>query len=477
MSLTESYMDKLFSGMVFKFLYLALVIVSFNAYLYYLPIKGYLVVAVTLFGAINCLYRAWKYKRFIKTPYILICGIYTISYVLTVIINIEYGFIESLQGLVWLVFQFVLLYAVDSEKPAAAVKKEYAAISIVFVVYTTLVCIISIAMLLFNFGEAYMLNDGTIVPRGFIWGRLWGVFSNPNLGAVSVCVSIVFCLFLLKEKSGVLRKTMAGFSLFVSGLYLAFSDSRTGLLALLVSLFAWLYIMILAGRKKAIKKWRGRKILSHFAAALISLTIAAASVASVAATKEVYNAIAASRQSGSSGSVQITRSSAEEGNDVTNRRKDLWISGIELFETSPVVGVGYRNIKVAAADRIPDTYIINNTFGTFDSFHNMWIDLLASQGVVGLLLFLVFTLGCAISSLRTFSRMIAKGSSDLLLFGTLVAGILPPLIGSLLQADSILYNTQNAVLFWILLGYLMFYVRNEKTMKSMEINTDTAARA
>ena len=56
--------------------------------------------------------------------------------------------------------------------------------------------------------------------------------------------------------------------------------------------------------------------------------------------------------------------------------------------TAPIFGVGSRNFIAAADDKIPNTYLVNNHQGKFNSTHNMFFDMLAAQGIVGTVLML-----------------------------------------------------------------------------------------
>ncbi len=476
-----SFFDKVFSGTVFKILYLSLALLSFNAFAYYQPWMKYLVWAVTLFGAANCLYRLVNYKRFIKTPYLILGCLFIGSYLLTVIINIKYGITESVQGLIWMIFQVFLLYCCDIEKPLAALKNEFKRVGLVFVAYITSACVVSLVMLLKNFGEMFVLDKETLIPRGFVWGRLWGVFSDPNYGSASVCISGMLCLFFLHTATKRHQKAAAVLSLIISFLYIVFSDSRTGFVALLCSLFVWLYVRFSVKNKLSEKK-AGRSLLFRRVTALtISIFISAGTIGAIYATKEVYNLAISIQQANSPSegpNMQIKRYSTVEESDPSNRRIEIWGSGLEIFKTSPVAGVGFRNILAAAADKTPDTYIINNTYTDFDAFHNMWMDVLVSQGILGFLLFFTFTVLCALSAFHLLLLLLAKKSADSIWFGTLLAVVVTSLVSSLFVSDTLYVNSPNAVMFWVVLGYLMRFVSDEKTrIKTLRSNKSAETEA
>lgn len=460
MSRTPNWLDSLFSGMVFKIAYLILAVLSFNAFVYYQPLMKYIIWLVTAFGAANCLYRIIYYKRFIKTPYLLVAALFLMSYVITIVVNYRYGFMESIQGLVWMVFQFALLYVCDMDKPYESIKSEFKRVGTVFVVCITLSCIVSILMVFFGFGEAYALNKYTIIPRGFVWGRLWGVFSDPNYGSASVSISSVICLFALRKATKRYQKIWLILSLVVSFLYIVFSDSRTGYVTVCCVLLVWFYFRFSdskkAMEKKVYKEWKRRVI-----AIILAIAVSAGTFGAMFVTKKVYNCLITVQytKEGEPGedSEQTIERDYEDKVDISNRRFDLWKSGLELFQVSPVVGVGFRNFQAAAKENIPNTYLINNSIGDFDAFHDMWVDILVSQGFVGFAIFLFFAILCAIRITRKMHQLHINHSPDYLWCAMLFAALAASVISSLFLSDTTYVNTPNAVMFWLLLGYAMRY--------------------
>ncbi len=463
-------LDDIFSGYIFKLLYLILVLLSFNAYTEQSVLMKYFVLIVTFFGALNCMYRIFHYKQFIKMPFIILGCLFISSYFATILLNVRYGLMESIQGLVWMTFQILLLYCCDMKMPIDKIKVEFKKISLVFITYITLACAVSLVMLIKNYGEIFVLDAENYIQRGFVWGRLWGVFSDPNLGSVSVCINMMLCLFFLYKKTKWYQKLAIVISLVVSYFYLVFSDSRTGYVALFCSLFVWLYVKFSVKNRPNVQEAEKRILVRRILAVTMSLFIAVGTVASIIATKELYN-FAISYQHDSTPSnkldMEIKRSSNEEKNDFSNRRFDLWQSGFELFKTSPIVGVGFRNIQAAAADKTPNSYLINNSAGKFDAFHNMWIDILVSQGIIGFIIFGTLALCCMVSTLILLNILRKRKSNDIALYATLVSAIVPPLVCSLFQADTMYVNTPNAIMFWLLLGYLMKFFSYEKSSNKL----------
>ncbi len=464
---THTFVDKLFSGIVFKLMYLSLALLSFNAFTYYQPWMKYLVLLVTLFGSANCFYRLVNCKKFVKTPYLALGLLFLMSYSLTLLLNRRFGVSESLQGLVWMSLQILILYCFDTGKPLEELKNEFQQISTFFVIYTSIACIAGLIMLYFNYGELYIVSKEMVVPRGFIWGRLWGVFTDPNYGSVSVCLSVMLCIYFFKETKNKVRETLTAISMVVLFLYLVFSDSRTGYVALFCALFAIMYFEFSQNKKQKAGNKKSGVLIHRVLPASVSLVIAIGTIGMIMATKEAYNyAVSVHQVKNPQADKQIKRSSEVEETDMSNRRLSIWESGLEIFETSPVAGVGFRNIVAAAEEKAPDTYIINNSFIKFNAFHNMWLDILVSQGIIGAVIFLVFALCCMSALIRSLFFIRKHKPENLRLFAVLLSSVSVCLVSSLFLSDTIYVNTPNAVIFWIFLGYLISLFNQTKKYSS-----------
>lgn len=465
MNKINSIANLMFSGTIFKMLYLSLALLSFNAFAYYQPWMKYLILAVTAYGALTILYRLKNFKDYIKTPYLFVGIFFLLSYIITAVVNRRYGLMESTKGLVWLTFQILLLYCCDYTKPVERVKTEFKWIGLLFVAYTTAACTASLFLFAKRYGEIFLLDNDQFVLRGFIWGRLWGVFSDPNYASASVCISVVLCLYFFSVSKKWYYRAATIFSLAVSFLYLAFSDSRTGYVTLFCGIFVWIYLRYSEKIKVAGKAINKRKLLQSAVALSVAIVVSVGTVGVVIQTKELYNSAVATDTKNEptdeptdeptneqDNPFQVKRSSIEEETDLTNRRLDIWKSGLEIFQTAPIVGVGFRNIVAAAKENTPNTYIINNSVVDFDAFHNMFMDILVSQGLVGFILFMSFAMLCAISILRL---ILSRKTDHFLVFATLLAAVIASLVSSCFVSDTVYVNSPNAVIFWIFLGYLM----------------------
>ena len=106
------------SGFLFKIVYLALVLISFNTFALDVPYLKTVFVALSVaLGGIVLVYRLIHFKRFIKMKYIWILVAFLASYLLSLLLNLRYGFLEPIQAMVWMTFQYFILFLKDPARP------------------------------------------------------------------------------------------------------------------------------------------------------------------------------------------------------------------------------------------------------------------------------------------------------------------------------------------------------------------------
>lgn len=163
-------MEPFTSGFIFKIVYFALVLISFNTIALDVPyLKTILVGASVALGGIVLLYRLINFKRFMKMKYIWLLFAFLVSYVISLLFNLKYGFIDPIQALVWMTFQYFILFLKDPAQPREKAQKEFRIISWLFCIYMFCCSVLSILMLVFNY-SAFDYERNPIKRAGFIWG-------------------------------------------------------------------------------------------------------------------------------------------------------------------------------------------------------------------------------------------------------------------------------------------------------------------
>jgi O-antigen ligase len=230
-----------------------------------------------------------------------------------------------------------------------------------------------------------------------VWGpeRLGGAAANPNQLASWLVTGAVLALALVPgRRSLLLKSALVGTSaFFVAVMFL--TVSRSGLIALVVVMVAG---VCLGGR------WRLRILIAGLATVVMVVS---------------YFTLIASPQA---------RERVTSVGDGGTGRSDLWTMAGRMIEDKPVLGVGAGNFQVTSVD-----YLVAPGVVRFDEFivedplvtHNMYLQVLAELGPLGLALFLII---CGLSLAATLTagrRFGARGdeTAELLCRGVLLAAI------------------------------------------------------
>ena len=115
-------------------------------------------------------------------------------------------------------------------------------------------------VMLFADYYSYTEVNGVVVILGFLWNRLWGVYSDPNYGAVFSAITIIMSLYFYKDAKKPL-KALYIINIILQICYIAFSDSRTGMVSLFCALLVYVYLTALRSKKLEAKKAFARGVI------------------------------------------------------------------------------------------------------------------------------------------------------------------------------------------------------------------------
>jgi O-antigen ligase len=246
-------------------------------------------------------------------------------------------------------------------------------------------------------------------PDGELVGRVLAGFGQPNeLGGFLVLL-IPFALAgaLLPSRARILH--VAAVLLGVFGIYASFS--RGALIALVAVPFLFM---------------RGRRLLW-----LAPLLTTAALLATPGLVKERFATL------------------TQSGSEVATR-VDFWVTAVDIWETHPILGAGVGQFPAAyAASRVPGRGFLPNSSGEPPPHaHNLLLQYLATEGLIGLLALLTI-LGSAAAAALSLRRRGGRTAS--LLGGAFLASLVALLIHN--QFDVTLLEG-TGMYFWALLGLL-----------------------
>lgn len=450
----KSNIDKL--ELTFKAVYLFHIILCSNIFYVDTVLNSISSAAVLLLGGVILLYRVVNFKRIITYPYFWLYVAFIFSYFISAILSAEYGFVSNLKILIWTAFFFFILYVFDQTKSNENTKKEIYFLGKEICLIAGITSAVNIWMLLSNYSGFHKVPSGKIFLVGVAyWGRLYGVVTDPNYAAVVNVVAIMLAIgFAIKCKKKA-WKVLYTLCVVLNLCSLVFSASRTGLVTLCITATVYVFIYMLIEKKSLLKT-----IL--FSVAALGLVLVANKTVLV-----TYNAYAEFKttlgQNGPSNGteeedssdqmVEINREEELNG-DVSNRRFDLWMNAGTVFAKNPITGVSFGAFVPYCKDEIPDAYMINNDSGVeFETYHNMLMDLIASQGLIGIAIFvMIIVLSLRYMWLSTRNMKEEESKLCALLFSICIG-----LVVSSMFVSQILYvHTQTTVIFWVLWGYLIY---------------------
>lgn len=386
--------------LIFKISYLVLALCTFNTFIYNSPVQPVFVKLTLVIGMILIATRLLKYRKYMKMPCIILMVLFCVSFGISTFMNREYGIIENGKWIVWTGLQFFALYVCDVEREKKSYKKEFEIVSHIIIGYSAIASLISLGMLVVTYSAFFETVEGEFLIAGFTWGRLWGVYTDPNYGAVFSVISILLSIAFFLRK-GRIYKVSYILCIALNFLYLVFSDSRTGEIALAGGLAVFLFFCF--G-----KKWKSKKGIAKYVVIIgIIMLIAGGSLLGIRIVKKGYNEVCAPMfarvfikkeaekvkgQEQIKNQEQIKRKLGRKQDleeDVSNGRFALWESAIEVWKTTPVYGAGYYTFVPYAKEHTPNTYAVNNDVGEYTSMHNAFINTLAYQGMLGIIVLLL----------------------------------------------------------------------------------------
>lgn len=265
---------------LFRFSYLTLGIVSFNVFLYDSRVQPFMVKVCLVVGIFAFVGRLLFFKNYIKTPYWWVLAMFCMSFFATIVSQRQYGVAGAdFKWLVWTGMLFFLLYTCDGEKKIEEYKREFTVFSYFIIGYSFLASVCSLYLMSKLYNVSWYTANGELMISGFRWGRLWGVYTDPNYGAVFSVVGILLCVYHIKIAKK-WKKIPYLFIIFADYMYVIFSDSRTAEIAVTAAAAFWIVFAAVHGRK-------GKKAV--FLSILAAIIFSAAFLVGTSYVKEEYN--------------------------------------------------------------------------------------------------------------------------------------------------------------------------------------------
>lgn len=460
--MTEQKMKKLI--FYFKLYDLIYVLLAFNAVVNGSVVMEIATLILVLFGAVTAVCMAAQFHVYRKMPNIWIIAAFLISYLISAGLTWRYGVTDNLKELIWLGISMIVVYGSSYLYEVDEMKREFRILAWIWVLYCTLANIVSLSMVVW--GRGYKIGSGANAKViGLKWGRLWGIYDDPNHGGTIAVAAILLAVYLIASVKKRWQKWICLFTIVIQFVYLVLSDSRTGVVSLTAGVFFWGLFRQFQKQKEKTQTFQFRKAgLPLLIALLIAvLTLGAAEAGGVVFEKMDAQLVTVLPKKAVTSKYEKDTRKTELENDASNGRLDIWKSGLEITKTSPVFGVSFRNMTAYAEENLPQTYLVNNAIhAKYDSMHNSVLDILVSQGIVGIAIFLLLT-G---NTLWIFVKRIRYVRTEDWMF---LAGCFTVIAamgaGSLFISMVFYLNGPQTYIFWVCFGYMMTLLAPRKTVK------------
>ena len=350
-----------------------------------------------------------------------------------------------------------------------------------FTIFAKITCwigmLINVPSILLYYTSYYKVFTSDVMSMALIFGRhpngaLYGILCNSNWLAV-------FCLLVLGMSAYLLlqgkNRVFYGIDFLVALIALVMSASRGGLVGAFA--FAFVYAVLYIYNKKK----KGERLTALLQTALAGCLMVAVLFGIVSLIKVANNALyntvvgwssetqieSVEEESENVGSEDEAKNNADNAEALTERdpeekrsstqiRLELWRSGLKVIRKHPVFGVGPHNL---AENILANAETENITDELATNTHNIFIQVAVSIGLVGLLLFCIcIAVPCVLGLRYIFSA--CSGNADSMI--TAIAIVAGFCVVNLVEAD-LLSKNFIATVFWMLVGFIWFAVREKKS--------------
>ena len=447
-----SKMDEYFgkSKLWISYLFVFISILSMSSLVYKVanPIYKGLSAIVVLYICYTLLFK-WK-QITVDRKFLALFGLLSGSHLLSAIFNRSGHLIGNVIEILFMV-TYVLLFTMLQ---SGQLKRlfDWFAYTVHIVSFSSAIfafgLLVSRVLILFKIGEQSYYY-------GVMNGRLWGIV-NPNASAIFSYISIILAMYLIHKGSK--YSVYLKLNNLIQLVYFATMQSRGALLSLLLMIGLYSFF---ATRGSILKRF-----LTFIVAGLL---ITAANIGLSYATS-----IYISSETATVFDLNKGQSYAETDSSVTKKNGELhliettpsgrtyiWKNAIKMGSAKPIFGYGVRNVPDYYTEYFSKFEIQNSLIG--GNFHNIFVTIFVSSGVLGLVSFLLI-LGYVIKRFLTYLIVSKKNTDKLIMI--LFFGIL---FGQLFESQ-IMYSTNFInIIFWLAIGYGLVVCKRDEGVRYQEV--------
>lgn len=469
----------------------------------FLPIQQLVAAALAVGGGLLLLLDMLTNRSFLKVPHSRWLLAFIAVLAISIVLNAQYGWSGNLKTLYWQILQVGLFLPLAVILDDEQRRKGLRALFWIVFSLITLVNLISVAMFFAQYSTVFIDAMGKSQRLGFIDGRNFGLYIDPNYGGVvSICVMLATCWYLQNHQPSRVAKVLLIGSLVLNWYFAISTFSRIGPTCGIAAAVVWLALYLRNQRNgersrasslgveapagddprnaESISQEAGRisqnaESISQNAestksgnslkrAALISailvltmggsyftLSAATSSYAVWAHENDLFGS--ASRES--TGGSQWYSGPIDHGpENISNNRFSIWRDYLTFSLDDPLFGKSPRNVMVQILEDHPDSYIAQREYGP----HSGYVSIINATGWLGFATWLVL-FGFFIRGLIGYLRRNAQVSVDFIFALTL---LLVLLMKSGVNETLFFSYSFYASLFYIIVGGLLVLFERDR---------------
>lgn len=401
--------------------------------------------------------------------------------VVSSLINFKYGVFGNLKIIAALAIEFLLLFPFSKGKEEDQKEKLLNAVSVTLIVIWGVFTLFSLMMYFFSVDFLVRgLGSWGLVNQGFSnkYGRLWGIFQDPNYAGTVCIISIILSARLILKYKKVLLSVLLAVNIIGQLFFIVLGGSRASLIIIsLCTALAVLWKTVFSARFQ-MKRLLCGVVLSAVSVAVIfgafqlvkislpAVKAAAVSEQTAASVNGFFNKFYSvssldyfpadsqddigrdDPQHPGNDKNDITRTDLDNMSDISNGRFKRWKDTIKIFLKTPVFGTSPRNTSAFAKEHCPDTLMAK--YGIVS--HNGYLDVLVSTGIIG---FVILAAAVILGLIKILPLFFSSASTaEICQITVLLAAIA---VSAFFVSDVFMTFSMGSFLFWLFFGMDISY--------------------
>ncbi len=443
---------------IYTFIYMVLFSLLSNPYVDL--ILGDLYTAFVFFGIVVLVLDFFLSGILLKFKYSWLLVLFYISCIISIVINITYDPIGNFKVVVWMLIQTFVIATVNGgfEKESSnKLRWLVETVSAIWFIGTV------ISLILFFIGYSDYFETDRIpwgyARIGFMEGRLFGVFTDPNYASICVLFSAIFTLVNMSlYKDGKVLRIYHIVLLITAYMYIVLSGSRTAEICLYVAIVIFTFFAVsnyLQSRDfKPFKKY----VLALIAAMLCFVLSVGVYEGTGWSAKQVYvwtSGIANDFEEGHDFNEDLIRPDVENSEDLSNGRLTIFKDYLEVSLNQPIFGTGPRNGLEFVKRLMPDSFVARRGY----SYHNGYMALWVGSGLVGTVIMLAFLIMNIKQILSYLFRRNGQKDKNYLPIALMTSLLAAGAVGAVSLLAVFFNNSAYDIIFWFAFGYTLTLIR------------------